>query len=136
MFGLSPWLLMGSLLAMISVGAGAYFKGDADAANRYQVKIEKMQLDAQKQVQKVRDQLTAQANSAVASLETKNAAARAVYRTITEQVDKVIEMPVYRNTCFDEPGLQLANAALGGVATAATTVSGAASGMPNALATH
>lgn len=37
-----------------------------------------------------------------------------VYRTITKQVDKIIDRPIYRDRCFDDDGLRLANAALAG----------------------
>lgn len=118
MFGLSPWLLGGAAVAALLAFGGGYIRGDSDAANRYQVKIDKMQIDAAAQVQKTRDALMAQADSAVTSLETKNAASRVIYRTITQQVDKIVERPVYRNVCLDDAGLMLVNAALAGVAVA------------------
>lgn len=39
---------------------------------------------------------------------------RVVYQTITETVDRIIERPVYRNTCIDPDGLQQLNAAIAG----------------------
>lgn len=118
MFGLSfsPWILLGALIGGIALAGGGYFKGDADAANRYQLKIAAMQADAEKNVQKIRDANIAQANAAVATLETKNAEARIVYKTITHDVDRIVEKPIYRQSCFDDQGLSLANAALAGVA--------------------
>lgn len=113
-FGLNPWALLGSVLAGIALLTGAYLKGDADAANRYQVKIDAMQKAATEKAQKIRDDLTAQANAAVATLESQNAQAKIVYRTIVQSVDKVVDRPVYRNVCLDDDGLRLVNAALGG----------------------
>jgi hypothetical protein len=92
-----------------------------------------MQTEASERVQKTRDALMAQADSAVASLETKNAATRVIYRTITQQVDKIVDRDVYRNVCFDDDGLRLANAALGGVAVTPPAVGGPNSAMPRAV---
>lgn len=36
------------------------------------------------------------------------------YRTLTQQVDKVVVRPVYRNVCLDADGLRIANTALAG----------------------
>lgn len=60
------------------------------------------------------------ANEAATELEQEDAEAEIVYRTITEQVDRlVLSEPVYRNVCLDGDGLRLANAALAGTAPAA-----------------
>lgn len=59
------------------------------------------------------------ANAASLGLEIGNANAKIVYRTITKQVDKYIDRPVYRNTCFDDDGLRDVNAALIGATTPA-----------------
>lgn len=136
MFGIafSPWIILGVVLGGLGLGAIGYVEGDAAAANRYQIKIDKLQTDATARVQKTRDALMAQANEAVASKEDRDEKARIVYRTITEMVDKIVDRPVYRNVCLDDDGLRLANAALGGVAVAPAAVGGAAPGMPRALA--
>lgn len=44
----------------------------------------------------------------------KDEETRVVYHTITRDVDKIIDRPVYRDRCLDDDGLQLANAALAG----------------------
>jgi hypothetical protein len=54
------------------------------------------------------------ASKASTRLEVNNAKARIITRTITVQVDKIIDRPVYRNVCFDPDGLCLANAAIRG----------------------
>ncbi len=54
------------------------------------------------------------AAAAATRLETANEKARVVYRTITQQVDRYIDRPVYRNVCLDADGLRDANAALRG----------------------
>lgn len=54
------------------------------------------------------------ANDASQNLENANEQTRTVYRTITQQVDKLVDRPIYRDRCFDDLGLQLANAFLAG----------------------
>lgn len=136
MFGFSPWILIGALAGSIAIAGGAYFKGDADAANRYQLKITKMQIDATAAAQKIRDALTAQANAAVATLEGQNAQARVVYRTIHDQVDRLVDRPVYRNVCLDTDGLMLVNAAIAGVPVAPAAPGNADGTMPQAITAH
>lgn len=129
----NPYLLGGAAIAaLLSFGGGLYY-GNKYTAESYQGEIATMKLNAAHEAQKIRDAMTAQADSAIASLETKNAAARVVYRTITQQVDRVVEMPLYRDRCLDDPGLRLANLALGGVTVAPSAVASPDSGMPTSL---
>lgn len=137
MLGLNSYLLGGTAIAfLLSVGgAGLYghWKGYDEAEATYQAKITTMQLDAAQQVEKARAAMIAQADAAVATLETQNGKTRVVYRTITEMVDKIVDRPIYRDRCLDDDGLQLANAALGGVAAAPTAVGNANPGLPATL---
>ena len=55
-----------------------------------------------------------QASTAATKLEVSNVKAKVVYRTITREVDKIVEKEVYRHVCFDADGVRLANAALRG----------------------
>lgn len=43
-----------------------------------------------------------------------DAKAKVVYRTITQNVDRYIDRPIYRAECFDVDGMRDANSALGG----------------------
>lgn len=52
--------------------------------------------------------------AAAKALEAANAKRKIVYRTITKQVDKVVERPVYRNVCLDDSGLRCLDAAIRG----------------------
>lgn len=58
-------------------------------------------------------QIAAQADKASVIYQTKRAAAEVRIQTITEQVEHVIEKPVYRNVCLDADGVRLVNAASG-----------------------
>lgn len=64
------------------------------------------------------------ASEASTSLEKDRAKAKIIYRTIREQVDKIVDREVYRNVCFDADGVLRANAALVGGA-------GSTPGQPN-----
>ena len=48
------------------------------------------------------------------ALEAANAKRKIVYRTITKEVDRVVERPVYRNVCLDDGGLRCLDAAIRG----------------------
>lgn len=54
----------------------------------------------------------AAANTASTQLETVREKTRTVFRTITQEVDKIVERPVYRNVCLDDDGVQRVNAAI------------------------
>ncbi len=58
--------------------------------------------------------MEAKEDAASGALEQDREKARTVYRTITKEVDRVVEKPVYRDACFDPDGVRLANAALAG----------------------
>lgn len=61
-------------------------------------------LDAEKQGQK-------NANEAAKNYEQQKEVERSKTETITREVQTVIERPVYINTCFDDDGVHLVNAA-------------------------
>ena len=61
----------------------------------------------------------AQAAEASQKAEVAREKQKVVYRTITQQVDRIVEKPVYRDReCFDADGLRVTNAALNGGAPA------------------
>ncbi len=139
MFGLSltPWLLGGTAIAFVlatgAAGIYGHSKGYESAANEYQIKIDKMVIDAKERAQQAAQAMLIQSANASQGLETGNAKARIVYRTIHDQVDHLVEMPIYRNICFDAPGVQLANAALGNVAVTPPDPAKPDGGMPKSL---
>lgn len=102
---LEMYLIAGFVL--LAVIAGAYFKGHSAGAESVQVKWDKAAADQAEREQK-------QSAAASTKLETGNAQAKVVYRTITNTVDKVVEKPVYRNVCLESDGLLVANQALTG----------------------
>ena len=52
------------------------------------------------------------AETATKGLEADRGKEKIVYRTITQQVDRIVERPVYRAECFDADGLRLARCAI------------------------
>lgn len=44
-----------------------------------------------------------------------------VYRTITQQIEKIVDRAIYRNDCFDSDGIRLYNDALNGSDSSSTS---------------
>lgn len=110
---LNPWILLALVLALAGASVGGYVKGHSDAAASCQVEKNVM-------VQKANEiamQESAKAIEQSSKLEDQHAKAQVVYRTITQQVDKIVERPVYRNVCFDDDGLHAVNDAIAGKVT-------------------
>jgi hypothetical protein len=131
MFGLPHLLGISALAALLAFGLG-YIKGDADAASRYQVRIARMQLDAKEAAEADQQKRQQAFIDAANGYEVTNAQARVVYRTITRDVDKIVERDVYRDRCLDDDGLRLAQLALGGIAVTPSDPAKPDTGMPDA----
>lgn len=123
MFGIpSPYLIGGTALAfVVAVGAAEIHgqsRGYDSAETKYKLQISQMVIDAKEAAEKSRRAMQSQADAALTTLETQNAKARVIYRTINHDVDKIVERAVYRQVCLDDQGVTLANAALAGVSVA------------------
>lgn len=77
---------------------------------------------------KADEEATVKYNAIAQQLEEAKNARHIVTRTITKQVDKIVDRPVYRNICLEPDGLQLINRALTGTGSSesAATVPAAA----------
>ena len=62
--------------------------------------------------EKIRARQVDRIDQAATGLEADKAQIRTQFRTITKEVDRVVEKPVYRNVCFDDDGLRLIRAAI------------------------
>lgn len=71
-------------------------------------------IEVMKQTEKERSAIEAKYNDASAKLEEAKNAKDVVYKTITKQVDKIVDRVVYRNIALDDDGLLLINAAIAG----------------------
>lgn len=103
-------------LAILGSLAGLYALVDANWSTSAGVAEGKTlkQAEWDKKAREQRQGEEKQAAAAATTLETDNAKARTVYRTITQTVDRYIDRPVYKNICLDADGLASANAALTG----------------------
>lgn len=138
MFGLNPYLLGGTALAFVLSVSGAgiwgHWRGYDEAEARYKSEIAQMVVDAKEAQEADQRKREAAFMEASNNYEGDNAKAKVIYRTITRDVDKVVDRPVYRNVCLDDDGMRLANLALAGVAVAPADSGKSDTGMPRALA--
>lgn len=93
----------------IAIGSGSAWKLTAD---HYDAKAAKQQ-KADAAAYQAR---TVELNQVSADLEKARNDRKTVYRTITQQVDKVVTRDVYRNVCLDDDGVRSINSALAGTA--------------------
>lgn len=121
---MNPYLIIAALVGAIALAGGAYWKGWSDRAARAEVATSKV---VEQSHQQAVSELTA-ANVPAAKLEQTNAQEKIVYRTITQQVDRIVDRPVYRDRCIDDDGLRIARAAIAGAPTAAAEPDGAMPG--------
>ena len=92
--------------------AGIYAYGRSEGAKSVRLEWEEAtRVQREKEAQR--------AAEAATELEKVKTKTKVVYRTITQEVDRVVEKPVYRDVCLDPDGLRLANAALVGALTPA-----------------
>lgn len=99
-------LLMAALVG-VAAGAGSTYKV---VANHYRAEAV-AQKEADAEAYQAR---TVELNAIAAQLEQARHDRKTVYRTITQQVEKVVTRDVYRNVCIDGDGLRAINAALAG----------------------
>jgi len=102
-------LLMYGLVALALLGAlgGIYYKGYTSGADS-------VRLEWQEASQAQREAEQKQAQKAAEKKETGDQKARVVYRKITQEVERVVEKPVYRHVCLDDDGLRHARDAIRG----------------------
>jgi methylthioribose-1-phosphate isomerase len=102
-------LSLAAIVAAVAfaLGAGSGYKLTAD---HYAAKEAKAQQEAAEAYQAK----TVELNQVSADLERARHDRKVVYRTITQQVEKVVERDIYRQSCMDADGLRIVNAALAG----------------------
>lgn len=109
-FLLNPWTILGVLLASLGLAVGGFLEG-----RKFEEGIAaRANLVAEQAFQQAYEAQAGRYNVAAAKLEEAKAKRRVVERTITKEVDRVVEKPVYRNVCLDADGLRVANDALAG----------------------
>ena len=78
----------------------------------YSAGYDKAALEYEEAARVTRLESEARISKAAEELERVRQQRKVVYRTITRSVDKIVDRPIYRNTCLDADGVQLANDAL------------------------
>lgn len=104
-----PSLLLYGLIALAILGAlgGIYGAG-------YRSGSDSVMTEWQEASRKQREAEAKQGQKAAEKKETADRKAKIVYRTITNEVERVVEKPVYRSVCLDDDGLRLARDAIRG----------------------
>jgi hypothetical protein len=88
--------------------------------------------EAREQADEVRRQQLRGVDTAAEGHENDKTAIQTVFRTITKEVEHVVEKPVYRNVCIDPDGLRVANRAIAG----GSAASGPAPAVPRPAASR
>jgi len=113
---LRPYLM---LIAAAAAFAAGVWIGHGMTAASYRKDIiaeQAAKIEAVKQAADAVQAAAVAANQHAEELEKARAQREIVYRTITQQVDKIVDRPVYRNVCLDDSGLRVINDALRGEA--------------------
>ncbi len=110
---------MALITAAAAFVAGAWIgHGMTAASYRKDIIAEQAaKIEAVKQAADAVQQAAVDADRHAQELEKARAQREIVYRTITKQVDRIVDRPVYRNVCLDDDGLRVINDALSGQAT-------------------
>lgn len=109
-----PW----GLYIKIVLVAAVFFAGWTVNGWRLEASYKDAQLDAMVIMAEKREEAEAKNQTLSAELEKSRNEKRIVYRNVTQQVDRIIDRPVYRNECLDPDGLRAVNTALAGKAEA------------------
>lgn len=124
-----------TLIAAAAAFAGGAWIGHGLTAASYQKDVIAEQIARIEAIKKAADAVQAaavEANHHAQELEKARAQREIVYRTITKEVDKIVDRPVYRNVCLDDDGLRVINDALRGEAASDTGQPDAAVSEPDA----
>ena len=122
---MNPYGMAAIALLVASAFAGTYLKGRMDGRSVCDNRIAAMVAEA---AQRGKTEQT-QAHTAAKRLEVAHAKTRVEFRTITKEVEKIVEKPVYRDVCLDADGLRAVNAALTGASPPAPEPSDALPGL-------
>lgn len=105
MNGLSLAAIAAAVAFALGAGVGSNLTADHYAAKEAR---------AQQAAAAIYQARTEELNAVSAELERARHDRKIVYKTITQQVDRIVARNVYRNICIDDSGVQLVNAALAG----------------------
>lgn len=103
-------------LAVIAGLYGLYALVDANWETSAGVKKgeSKVRAEWSEAVQEQRDKEEKQGNTASAGLEGDREKTKVVFRTVNNEVEKIVERSIYRDRCLDDDGLRIARCAIRG----------------------
>ncbi len=91
----------------------AIFAGGMGAGIKYHSGlIAERDLTSEHERVKLQEKRIEHVDAAAVAFESDKAKIRTEYLTITKEIERVVQNPVYRNVCFDPSGVQLVNAAI------------------------
>lgn len=96
--GLTPYLIIGGLVASIASFGGGVMVGKDLTENGY--------FKAQQKADEKREQVIRQAQTADTAAAAQDVRRVTTFREIIREVPKVIDRPVYRNVCNDDDGVR------------------------------
>lgn len=105
-----------AIAAAVFLCASSAWVGHKVTAASYQADIIKEQQAAAEAIAAAARQANAQAEE----LEKARADREIIYRTITKQVDRIVDRPIYRTDCIDDDGLRSINEAITGAPASAS----------------
>lgn len=97
--------LAAAILAAALAGWGAWVTQDWRYGAKEAARLESV-IEAKRMNEKAAD-------GAATGHEADKAKAKVQFRTIYQEVERVVERPVYRNVCLDDDGLRIISAAIG-----------------------
>jgi hypothetical protein len=100
------------VLTLLLLG-GVYAKGRSDASANCDTRVTALLVESQIRERNAQQQ----AIDASQQLEEARAHTQIRYKTITKEVERIVERGGYRAVCFDADGVRLANTALAGSST-------------------
>lgn len=102
------WLVGLLLASLLLSGIGFSYKWVYDKGMEHQQSLSMVaQVQANKEAMVKYDRI-------VVELEDERKKSKIVYRTITKEVEKIVDRPIYSSQCFDSDGVRLYNDALKG----------------------
>lgn len=102
------YLIIAALV--VSAFVGTYLKGRFDGRRVCNQKIQELMIESTEREQAA----MRHANDAATELEKAHARIEIKYRTIVNEVERVVDRPIYVGQCLDADGVRLANSALTG----------------------
>jgi hypothetical protein len=107
---MNPYLIVGALVGAALLFAGGAWTGREWCDRGWRASMQEAQQEHTKALLRELEK----SNAAAMDLEQARAQRKVVYRTITKEVERLVERPVYQSVCIDDDGVRAINHALRG----------------------